>query len=104
MNSSIQTRILFVCARPDVCTVIVHLIEMEAENVISRETGQKLLESWSDRAFNQGVQVQILKTVAFLNDFDTNVRSRLSELDRKLIFLTKRIAFLESAVVDEDAG
>ena len=77
-------------------------VEMETEGTISRETGQKFLESWTDRAFNQGVQVQILKTVAFLNDFDTKVRSRLSELDRKLIFMNKRIAYLESAVGDED--
>ena len=65
---------------------------------VSRETGQKFLDSWRDREFNQDLQTQIMKTVKYLNDFDVNARARLSELDRKLLFLHKRITYLSNVV------
>ena len=71
---------------------------MEEDCPISRETGKVFLDSWRDRKFNQDLQTQIMNTVKFLNDFDVSARARLSALDRKLLFLHKRITYLSNVV------
>ena len=71
---------------------------MEEDCPSSRETGKLFQDSWRDRELNQDLQTQVMRTVNFLNNFDVDTRERLSELDRKLLFLHKRITYLSNVI------
>lgn len=64
----------------------------------SRAHGQAVGQQWKDTEFNQAIQAQILETVSYLNNFDHQMKLRLSEINRRLNNMQKTIAFLECAV------
>eukprot|EP00942_MAST-04A_sp_MAST-4A-sp1_P000954 g954.t1 len=65
---------------------------------ITRETGEAIQHQWVDSEFNQTIQAQIFKTIDFLNQFDRDVSTRLSNLDQRIEYLDKRLGYLEYAV------
>eukprot|EP01040_Poterioochromonas_malhamensis_P014559 gene14559-16122_t len=55
-------------------------------------------QDWNDREFIEIVQLNIIKTAAFLNEFDITIRSRISQLNEKLSKLERSVDFCEAVI------
>jgi len=53
---------------------------------------------WDNRHFIANIQYNIMKVVAFLNEFDSTTRLRLAKLNEKLSRLERQMDYLEASV------
>eukprot|EP01033_Poteriospumella_lacustris_P011074 gene11074-7879_t len=59
---------------------------------------QVIQQDWNDREFIETIDLKILKTVAFLNEFDAIVRNKIADLGEKLSRLERNVEFCEAAI------
>jgi len=68
-----------------------------------RESLQRLTQAdWENREYIELVSGSIKRIADFLNSFDTSCRSRLSNLNEKLITLERKVDYLEARVNQSD--
>ena len=60
-------------------------------------TTQDIQEDWKRREFLEIVQLNIMKIVQFLNEFDSSVRERLGRLNSKLNQIERNLDYCESS-------
>ena len=54
-------------------------------------------EDWKTREFIEIVQLNIMKTVQFLNEFDSSVRDKLGRMNEKLNAIERTLDYCEAS-------
>lgn len=82
----------------------VYVITMSLANTQAhRESLQRQTQAdWENREYIELVSGSIKRIADFLNSFDTSCRSRLSNLNEKLITLERKVDYLEARVNQSD--
>ena len=74
--------------------------------IMSCLSTSEIQEDWKSREFVEIVQINIMKVVQFLNEFDASVREKLGRLNEKLNKIERNLEFceasFESAINDDD--
>ena len=60
-------------------------------------TTQDIQDDWKKREFIEIVQLNIMKIVQFLNEFDASVRERLGHMNSKLNRIERNLDYCESS-------
>lgn len=64
-------------------------------------TTNQVNEDWRSREVIELVQLNMLKMVSFVNNFDASARAKLSELNEKVTQLERSLQMAESAVATQ---
>ena len=64
---------------------------------MSQLTTQDIQEDWKRREFLEIVQLNIMKIVQFLNEFDASVREKLAHMNSKLNKIERNLDYCESS-------
>ena len=60
-------------------------------------TSADIQDDWKSREFVEIVQINIMKVVQFLNDFDATVREKLGRLNEKLNKIERNLDYCEAS-------
>ena len=64
---------------------------------MSQLTTQDIQDDWKRREFLEIIQINIMKTVQSLNEFDSSVREKLGRLNEKLNKIERNLDYCESS-------
>ena len=64
---------------------------------MSQLTTRDIQEDWKRREFLEIVQLNIMKIVQFLNEFDASVREKLAHMNSKLNKIERNLDYCESS-------
>lgn len=81
--------------------IVAFLAEKIFDNKMSRNQhaySNPIQQDWDDREFIEVIQLNIIKTANFLNEFDITIRSRISKLNEKLSKLERSVEFCEAVI------
>ncbi len=62
----------------------------------SNTLGDKVQADWDQREFVEVVQLNVMKTISFLNQFDSTIREKIANLNEKLNKLERAVEYCES--------
>ena len=71
---------------------------------MSQLTTQDIQEDWKRREFLEIIQLNIMKIVQFLNEFDASVRERLGRMNSKLNRIERNLDYCESSFEAAEKG
>ena len=60
-------------------------------------TTADIQEDWKVREYVEIIQINIMKVVQFLNDFDSSVREKLGRLNEKLNRIERNLEYCEAS-------